>query len=176
MAKIGKVLGEKEAGLARFFLVILSAYSILTSLCVYNPRLLRKFDISLLPRNNPYYVQMGWHQWIQRVKPRLEASPIREIWVDAESSRTQVQYLLGRKYHVRTLESLRQSGYSISGEGVLYIREIYFSQINPSVIFPPRTERFLPFIPQHLKVLDGYDHFYKGDPIRQFSLCQIMLP
>ncbi len=166
---------KKEAGLTRFFLVVLSAYSILASLCVYNPRLLRKLDISLLPRNNPHYVQMGWRKWIERIKPKIEASRIHEIWVDSELSHVQVQYLLGREYQVRDLQDLQKTGYSISNNGVLYIREIYFSQINPFVIFTPRTKN-LPFIASHLKELDSYDHFYKGDPIRQFTLYQIVLP
>jgi len=163
-------LDRPEAGLTRFLLVILIAYGGVTSLAVYNPRFLRKLDISLLPRNSPHYVQTGWREWVERIRPQLMASTTKEIWTDSSTSRDQIQYLVGRSFRVRGPEDFLTSP-TPPPEGVLYIREVYLAQINPRVLFVGRRDNELP---AHLwagkRELASGEIFLKGDPIRQFQL------
>ncbi len=163
-------LDRPEAGLTRFLLVIFIAYGGVTSLAVYNPRFLRKLDISIFPRNSPHYVQTGWREWVERIRPQLMASMTKEIWTDSSTSRDQIQYLVGRSFRVRGPEDFLTSP-TPPPEGVLYIREVYLAQINPRVLFVGRRDDGLP---AHLwagkRELASGEIFRKGDPVRQFQL------
>ena len=140
---------------------------------VYNPRFLRKLDISFLPRNSPQYVQTGWKEWMDRVRPQLIASPTREIWTDSSISRDQVQYLVGRSFRVISLQELPNPLVPSKG-GVLWIREVYLAQINPKVIFLDRTDWLSHYLQK--RQLDSAEIFRKGDPIRQFQLFLMGAP
>ena len=165
---------SSESGWFRAILVLAIAYGGIIGIAVYNPRFLRKLDISFLPRNHPHYVQMGWTEYIQRIQPHLTQSSIREIWTDSTLSRDKVQYLLGRNYKVKALEDLPKP-ISIPSEGVFYIREVYidFTKSKPEEIFAPRNPEFFSRYRTAMNELDSWEIRRKGDPMRQFQFYLI---
>jgi len=165
--ELGKIR-TVNSGWFRLGMAFFCIYGFILAISVYNPRFLRKLDISLLPRNSPHYVQTGWPAWIERIHPRLDESSIREIWTDSATSRDQVQYLLGREFQVVTVEDGLKNH---SSRNALYIREVYLAQIHPNVIFVPRLSPTSPLYQQfQLEELDSTETFIKGDPIRQLQL------
>ncbi|GEM_PF-140553 len=170
--RIGKQLPKLSEPASRWWrsaLALFGLYGIIVSAAVYQPHLLRKLNFSLLPRNTPHYVQTGWREWSNQIRPALTALPTRIIWTDSPLSRDQVQYWLGRSFEVHDPPTLSETPPKI---GVLYIRETYFEQINPRVIFLDRRSKApleLRLRMQEIKI-PSTAIFRKGDPIRQFQL------
>ncbi len=151
----------------RVFFLFFVIYGLVMSVTVYNPRFLRKLDFSFLPRNHPHYQQMGWKDWVQKIRPFLESSPSREIWIDTCSARYQLQYLLGKTYRVRCRKEIPLP-LQIPSSGLFYIREVHYGQIHPSMKFLHHYPDL--WIPFELQSLTSMDIFRKGDPMRQFQL------
>lgn len=154
-----------SSGWRRVALVTAAGYGILLSVAVYNPRFLRKLDLSFLPRNSPHYLQTGWSDWHHRNQGKM--TPPAEIWTDAESSKYVAQWYLGSSFKVRgpaEWAKIRPSAH------VYYVHEVDFAQIHPQMIFVPRNPQ-TPLEPrENWREMDSFEVFRQGDPIRQFQL------
>ncbi len=162
-----------QGGAFRAGLVLLTSYGLLTSVCVYQPRFLRKLDLSLLPRNSFQYRQTGWGEYLGKVASILRNSTIREVWTDSAGSRDMVRYLLRPSFQVFSVDELPAGGHLPAREA-WYLREVYLAQINPRVIFVGRRDR-LP-LPDHATLREAHstEIFRQGDPIRQLQLYRIV--
>jgi membrane-associated phospholipid phosphatase len=165
-------LGSPEARHVRLGLTLLVGYGLLISACVYQPRLLRKLDLSLLPRNSPYYGQTGWAEYVRRVHPHLHARPHATIWTDSRESALMVRYHLQNPHGqpTRSMNDGMPASWIMPGD--LYLREVYLAQINPRVLFVPRNDEAMRRWRPRLRELDSVEIFRKGDPIRQFQLWE----
>ncbi|MDD2709608.1 MAG: phosphatase PAP2 family protein [Verrucomicrobiae bacterium] len=167
--------GRPEARWARLFLVWMVIYGAVAGAAVYQTRFLRKLNLSLLPRNSPHYVQTGWREWAERIRPVLMERPgAREIWVDSDLSRVELQYYLGSRWRVRLLDEALDGLKSrpLPPGGFFYVREEYLTQINPRVLFQGRRDHWeSPEIPlrKGWNEVSQLTVFRKGDPIRQFQ-------
>ncbi|MFZ4695226.1 MAG: phosphatase PAP2 family protein [Verrucomicrobiia bacterium] len=165
-------LGSPEARHVRLGLTLLVGYGLLISACVYQPRLLRKLDLSLLPRNSPYYGQTGWAEYVRRVHPHLHTRPHATIWTDSRESALMVRYQLQNPRGQRARSMSDGVPASWIRPGDLYLREVYLAQINPRVIFFARNDWLHKQWAGRLRELDSVEIFRKGDPIRQFQLWE----
>ncbi len=163
-------LGAAESGRLRLLIFLLVVYGVIVSAGVYNPRFLRKLDFTFLPRNNPQYIQTGWREWANRIRPQLAAYPSGEIWTDSDVSRAQLQCLLGRDYRVRAPDNVFEDGRFSEQSPRFYVQETYLTQIHPRVIFLRRRDWLPSPIRKRMIEVDSYVIFRKGDPIRQFHL------
>lgn len=139
---------------------------LILTIAVYNPRFLRKLDISLLPRNNPHYIQTGWSECAATLRTAAEKQSVKEIWVDSQAAKNYFQYLLGESYTVKDRENQRSPIHQ-----VIYVQEVYYAQIHPMVIFLPRWIE--PKVPLVHPPLFYTEIVRKGDPIRQFRVYPI---
>jgi len=157
----------------RVALLLLTLYGLLLSACVYQPRLLRKLDLSLLPRNSPYYGQTGYGEYLARIRPHLDQRPEATLFLSEDSSASLIRYLLRdpRPERVRLLE--RDPHDTPPRRGDFYLREVDFAQINPRVIFLARDKALLRRFAGRLEELDSTEIFRNGDPIRQFQLWEL---
>ncbi len=150
-----------------FAMVVIAG--LITTVAVYNPRFLRKLDVSFLPRNNPHYIQTGWSECAADLKASAEKTSTKEIWVDSKTAKNYFQYLLGWDYTLRSREERMNS----KTQPVIYVQEVYYAQIHPMVIYLPR------FIQSQVTItrppLFYTEVFRKGDPIRQFRAYPIDL-
>jgi undecaprenyl-diphosphatase len=154
----------------RFWLCLGAAWGILVGFSVYNPRFLRKLDLSLLPRNSPHYIQTGWKEWADRIRPHMTS--IQEVWTDSFVARDQLQYYLGHNFHVVTLEQ-HQRLPPPPPSGAFYIREVYidFHQKIPTLIFFGRRDAWIADADRaRMKLLYSTEIFRKADPVRQLQL------
>ena len=165
-------LGSPEARHVRLGLTLLVGYGLLISACVYQPRLLRKLDLSLLPRNSPHYGQTGWAEYVRRVHPNLHTRPHATIWTDSRESSLMVRYHLQNPRGQRARFMSDGVPTSWIRPGDLYLREVYLAQINPRVIFFARNDWLHKQWAGRLRELDSVEIFRKGDPIRQFQLWE----
>jgi undecaprenyl-diphosphatase len=167
-------------GWSRLIIFLLAIHCLIITLALHNPRILRKLDISFLPKNHPLYSRMGWIDWTRRIAPQLENSPSRYVLTDSVDSRNKLQLLLGERFEV-----LAPGDYWFKGEltkpglpeaqslAAWYVSEVYFAQINPRVLFIRRDESLYHSPRTRLKEVFSHDFFYKGDPFRKFHLFQI---
>lgn len=161
--------GKRRAALA---LVVL--YGAVMLVAVYDPRILRKLNISLSHRNNPQYLQMGWRECAAEIRPRLAmGGDPAWVWVDSPSSRDLLQYFLGKGAKVLSRENLPVSP-EIPSNGVFYVREIYFDGFDPRLIFLQREdwvpETWLESRSGQTPEIRSLDLMRDGDPIRQFRI------
>jgi len=163
-------LGAPESGGTRLLIFLLVVYGVILSVGVYNPRFLRKLGFTFLPRNNPQYVQTGWRECVDFIRPRLATCHGEEVWTDSQLSRDQLQYLLGRDYRVWAPDDGFEDGRFPEQPPRFYVQEVYLAQINPRVIFLRRRDWIPSPTQKRMIVLDATVIFRKGDPIRQFYL------
>ncbi len=164
-------LGSPEARHVRLGLTLLVSYGLFVSACVYQPRLLRKLDLSLLPRNSPHYGQTGWAEYLRRIGPHLDTRPGTTLHTDSAPSSWMTHYSLRR--HRRPVPDLTNATVpNPIRTGDLYLREVYLAQINPRVLFVPRNDEIFRRWGTRLRELDSVEIFRKGDPIRQFQLWE----
>lgn len=176
LLNIGEYLTDPRNWLTKTFKIaftLLLLVGTVLSIGVYNPRFLRKFDISILPRNSPLYPQFGWREWAQSIRPLVEKENHLPILTDSELSRERLQYHLGKQYHVISISEGKLP--DLGAEGAFYVSEVYFNAINPEVIFVARTDRNLIKSKYHIEMLLLKDLFFKGDPIRQFNLFRVKM-
>ncbi|MCC7519115.1 MAG: phosphatase PAP2 family protein [Verrucomicrobiae bacterium] len=164
-------LGEPGSKRARVVLTLLLGYGLFVSACVYQPRLLRKLDLSFLPRNSPQYGQTGWTEYVRRIRPLREARPNAVVWTDSRASAWRLRYAF-REPGGRTIRSHPQLASAGPKPGDLWLREVYLAQIHPRVLFVPRNEAVMRRFAGRLRELDSVEIFRKGDPIRQFQLWE----
>jgi hypothetical protein len=170
------ILKEQHGGLWRVGFILFVAFGILTQISLYQPRFLRKLGMGFLPRNNPHYAQMGWQKGVEPLKSQLMIAGSNAgsiVLTDSDASRDQVQYLLKDMASVFSVTRVDIEEWSLQKNPIFYIQEIYFAQINPRVIFLPRTEWLTPAYRTTQKELACVQVFQKGDPIRQFQLYSI---
>ena len=167
-------IAEPVARWFRVGLVSLVAYGGVVGVAVYEPRFLRKLNLSLLPRDNPHYVQTGWREWVGRIRPKLETSGVREVWTDHATSRDQVQYWLGRSWRVRCPEDFH-GRVEPPVHGVFYVREVYLdlAQVHLRDKFIERDDWVPATLIPSSRIRDSTEIFRKRDPIRQFILYSI---
>ncbi len=154
-----------SAGWTRVGLVSLLLYGLVFTLAVYNPRFLRKLNISMLPRNSPHYLQTGWKDLVRRNRAKITGPA--EIWTDAESSKHMIRWMLGDSFHVLGPD---EWAHASSSGNVFYIREVDFAQIHPRVIFVPRNPREPKEPRRNWLEIDSFEVVRQGDPIRQFQI------
>jgi undecaprenyl-diphosphatase len=161
----------KKSSLFQLSLTILCVFGVTISIAIYNPRFLRKLNYSILPRNSPQYLQIGWNQWIDKIHTLLDQSSTKQIWTDSPTSRDVIQYLLGSSFQVLTIEEgLKRP---LPQNGVYYIREVYFAQIHPTLLFVNRRDWKPVHAQFNCEEVDSLDIFSQGDPIRKFHLFSI---
>ncbi|MBI4027756.1 MAG: phosphatase PAP2 family protein [Verrucomicrobia bacterium] len=169
-----RVFEQPQSARWRFAFALLIMYGAVVGTAVYNPRFLRKLDVSLLPRNNPHYIQTGWRSWAAQIRPILGTAS-REIWTDSALSRDQLQYLMGNRFRVRAPEDLA-TGAGVPSKGAWYVREVYLAQINPRVLFVRRRDWLPEELRRGMREMKSTEIFYRQDPIRQFQLYEIPAP
>jgi undecaprenyl-diphosphatase len=178
LVEVSSTWSATGRGISRLLLLGLIIYGLVAGVAVYNPRVLRKLDLSFLPRNSSQYAQTGWREWADRIRPRLKSrSGVCEVWADSPLSRDQLQYWLGKEYRVGSLTDLEGPDFAakwdraVRSPGAFYVREVYFNQINPRVIFVGRRDDwFPPAARKRMQEMDSTEIFRKGDPVRQLQL------
>lgn len=173
--RFGKTFGalaQPAARKTRVALLLLTLYGLPFSASVYQPRLLRKLDLSLLPRNSPQYDQNGYGEYLKRVRAHLDERPDATLFLAGDAAKGLIHYLLRdpRPERVRLLGPDPRE--SAPRQGDLYLREVDFAQINPRVIFLARDRAFSRRFAGRLRELDSAEIFRNGDPIRQFQLWE----
>jgi undecaprenyl-diphosphatase len=163
-----RIQGDKGRWL-RLSCAMIAIMGLLVTVGVYNPRFLRKLDISFLPRNNPHYIQTGWSECAAELREALKKRPADEIWVDSTTARNYFQYLLGRDVVVRS----RDEQQNPTAHSIIYVQEVYYAQIHPIVMFLPR--QVIPTVNLTHPPLFYSEITKKGDPIRQFRVYPVDL-
>jgi undecaprenyl-diphosphatase len=169
-SRLGR-LGQPESRRARVALTLLLGYGLFASAGVYNPRLLRKADLSLLPRNSPHYGQTGFREYCARIRPHRAARFHSVLWADTAASAWMLRYYLREPGYqsIRAWHRLPARG---DLRGDLWVRQVDFAQVNPRVLFIPRNADAARLFAARLRPLDSVEIFRRGDPVRQFQLFE----